>query len=363
MPRESGASNGLGEPDRKGENSRCGAARLAGGAAHTLLREHCLLIGLVAVYVAAGFAIEAFLGVPRRMKLQILPTPFLLVTAIFSLSFLLIQAAQGRGNQYLTPQGIGQFFTVLFLLAPFKSTFASIKQVIPEIHAFSWDQRLMELDYWMHFGHHPWELLRPLIYRDTMLRSIDLLYLLWFPMLFGFCVWMAWSRRSRLRLQYFLTTALVWIVLGSILGTVFSSAGPCYYAQVVQTGQNPYTPLMDYLSAQHESSSLWAVLNQGPLWQANLDHVWLPFGGVSAMPSVHVAMAVVFALVSWEIDRPLGIILALYSLSIQVGSVMLGWHYAVDGYAGSFLTVLLWKGVAKIICVLDLVPDGGEHRK
>ena len=39
----------------------------------------------------------------------------------------------------------------------------------------------------------------------------------------------------------------------------------------------------------------------------------------------------------------------LFLLSIQVGSVHLGWHYAVDGYASMILTVLLWWGIGKLL--------------
>ena len=36
-------------------------------------------------------------------------------------------------------------------------------------------------------------------------------------------------------------------------------------------------------------------------------------------------------------SRLLGGLLALYAAAIQVGSVVLAWHYAVDGYFGAIL--------------------------
>ena len=81
---------------------------------------------------------------------------------------------------------------------------------------------------------------------------------------------------------------------------------------------------------------------------------WLPFGGISAMPSIHVAMAVVFALLGMRVNCWLGIVLIAYAVIIQIGSVILGWHYAIDGYVSIILTILLWKLVGKIPFVASI---------
>ncbi|MDN3683797.1 hypothetical protein QW180_05815 [Vibrio sinaloensis] len=33
----------------------------------------------------------------------------------------------------------------------------------------------------------------------------------------------------------------------------------------------------------------------------------------------------------------------LYVVAIQIGSVHLAWHYAIDGYLSIVLTLILWK--------------------
>jgi len=43
----------------------------------------------------------------------------------------------------------------------------------------------------------------------------------------------------------------------------------------------------------------------------------------------------------------LGWIFAVYLGLIQIGSVILGWHYAVDGYAAIILACLIWYGVRR----------------
>ena len=60
------------------------------------------------------------------------------------------------------------------------------------------------------------------------------------------------------------------------------------------------------------------------------------------MPSLHVGFSVLMALVGWQVWRPVGWLLGVYAVSIQIGSVALAWHYAVDGYAGALVAYMAW---------------------
>ena len=61
------------------------------------------------------------------------------------------------------------------------------------------------------------------------------------------------------------------------------------------------------------------------------------------MPSVHVAMATILALLAWRISKLLGVLMSAYLIVIQIGSVHLAWHYAIDGYVSIILTIIIWK--------------------
>jgi hypothetical protein len=61
------------------------------------------------------------------------------------------------------------------------------------------------------------------------------------------------------------------------------------------------------------------------------------------MPSLHNAMAVLFACAAYQADRRIGRLFAGYALLIWIGSIHLGWHYAVDGIVAAALTVAIWK--------------------
>jgi hypothetical protein len=160
---------------------------------------------------------------------------------------------------------------------------------------------------------------------------------------------MAWSRKRRLRLCFFVSLLLVWILLGSGLGTIFSSAGPSYYSSAVSAINDPFAPLMTELNEIHQDTFLDAIYNQRGLWDAKLAGHWLPFGGISAMPSIHLAVATLFVLLGFSYRKWLGIVFVIYLCLIQIGSVILGWHYAIDGYVGIILTCLIWIGVKRLL--------------
>jgi membrane-associated phospholipid phosphatase len=58
---------------------------------------------------------------------------------------------------------------------------------------------------------------------------------------------------------------------------------------------------------------------------------------------MHVAVATLYALYWSGRSRAAGAAFWLFALVIYVGSIVLGWHYAVDGIGGFILALLLWK--------------------
>lgn len=113
---------------------------------------------------------------------------------------------------------------------------------------------------------------------------------------------------------------------------LFSSVGPCYYGRA--TGLvDPFQPLMDYLWLTKGSFPVWSLQVQEMLWES-YEKGGIGFGsGISAMPSMHVSMVFLFAFVGWRTGRALGIAFTAFAVFIVIGSVHIGWHYAIDDYA------------------------------
>ncbi|MBW2482151.1 MAG: phosphatase PAP2 family protein [Deltaproteobacteria bacterium] len=322
--------------------------------AHTvtkIIKENVYIIGLVGVYIFSGYFIQHLYKIPNMMNLQFTQLILIQISVMFSACFLFVQILRGKTWEYFNIQSIAGFIIILLLLFVFKSAFASIKQAIPLINDFCWDRTFMKLDFSLHFNHHAWKVFQSFLNNEYILRKIDLFYMLWFFILLTFCLWMAWTSDRKLRLQFFISSLLVWIILGSIFGTIFSSAGPCYYSKVVEVSEalNPYQPMLNKLYTYHESQHLWAVFCQMGVWDAKISNKWLPFGGISAMPSIHVAMAIIFMLTGWRANKLYGIVLAFYALVIIIGSVVLAWHYAIDGYVSIVCTILIWNVSGKLV--------------
>jgi membrane-associated phospholipid phosphatase len=64
--------------------------------------------------------------------------------------------------------------------------------------------------------------------------------------------------------------------------------------------------------------------------------------GISAMPSMHLTVATLLALLGWRTNRYLGIAFTTFTATIFLGSIMLGWHYSIDGIAGMALAIVFW---------------------
>ena len=229
------------------------------------------------------------------------------------------------------------------LLPVFGSVFTSFKNAIPELIPFSYDQDFMLLDRLLHFGHDPWVLLQPLFGYPLATSVISYLYNLWIPLMSLVFYWQVFSLKSPvLRMQYLLSFAILWSLGGSLLAVLLSSAGPWLYPEI--TGlENPYEALRQYLLQSDALFTNWSLTAQDYLWEAHQAEGVATGGGISAMPSLHVAIAVLQALLGWRVSRRLGLIFSAYAVVIVLGSVHLAWHYAVDGYLSILLALLVWK--------------------
>lgn len=218
--------------------------------------------------------------------------------------------------------------------------------------AFSWDEALSDLDRTLHFGWLPWQWLQPVLgyWPVTFLLSMN--YSIWFMVMWTFWMALAFSERPQ-RTQFLVTFALLWIFLGSVLATAFASAGPCFFGNL-GLGGNPYAGLMSYLEAADQSAPIFALDVQGLLWKG-----YAGSGaemGISAMPSLHNATALLMVLASRSFHPTIQWALKIHFVLIFLGSIHLGWHYAVDAYVSYAATLMIWFGIASRFLSRTLMP-------
>lgn len=241
----------------------------------------------------------------------------------------------------LHPAFVGRHVLMVLATALFAVGFTQFKAGIPGVAGgFTWDRRLAELDRWLHLGRHPWEWLQPLMGTPLVTFLTNVNYNLWFVLILGtFCAFMFKSAGAPGRTRFLLSFFLIWAIVGSLLAALMPSAGPCYFA-LVQPGDDPFSGLMTYLHEADAVFPVWALQTQDLLWAGHVSHAHDL--GISAMPSVHNATALLLALAARDLHPRLRPWLIAHAAWVFLGSVHLGWHYAVDAYLSFLVTGLVW---------------------
>lgn len=237
----------------------------------------------------------------------------------------------------------GAFFLIIVVF--FVRCFSSFKVAIPTLNPFWADPWLAELDR-MTFGNDPW-LLTHAIFGDFETLLLDRVYILWFVMMAVTTGWVCFASNPRLQVRGLLCYVLNWSVLGGATAVGFSSVGPCFYEQFY--GSRRFAPLMDRLEAISTENELMAFRTMSYLTDSlGKDYIG---GGISAMPSLHVAMAMLsfLCVYSYSNSRALKVISGLFGIAIFIGSVHLGWHYAWDGIISIIGVGIFWWSTGRFV--------------
>jgi hypothetical protein len=257
-------------------------------------------------------------------------------------------------SDFLSRERVLLALPVLALWPITASAFSYLKSVIPLVQPFYLDPMLRDWDLALHFGIDPWRILQPLLGYTWITYLINFGYTLWFFVLQAMLVLQSGAAGNRQRrMQFLLTMALAWALIGSLAATFMSSAGPCFYGLVVG-GADPYAPLMAYLRGVAATLGEWhlpftALMLQDLLWESYATNGFGLAKGISAAPSMHVGSSWIIWRLSWDLGRRARIAGSLFLAFIFIGSIHLGWHYAVDGYLAVAAAWLLWRLVGWVL--------------
>lgn len=328
-----------------------------------LLRRHAFLAGLILAYAALAFGLSSAYGEAvaddkigalalsfARMVPQMVL--FVLIWRLFHLTY--VQPVENRyavirsevtdfltDRERMTSSAIAVALMTLMLVS-----FAQIKNLIPTLNPFSWDVWFMELDRTLHFGVLPHKFTHAVFGGDLAISFFVGIYNLWLFMMYFVLLIACFLRPGNpVRMQYLVAFVLTWGIGGNLLAILFSSAGPIYF-DVLGLG-DAYSGLMTRLYEHAATGPISAVETQELLWHYYTmeDSV----SAISAFPSMHVASSTLMAVFAFQMSRRVGLAMSAFALGIMIGSVLLGWHYAVDGYVGAAVAVLSWYAAGWLV--------------
>jgi len=124
---------------------------------------------------------------------------------------------------------------------------------------------------------------------------------------------------------------------GSSDVTEWPSAGPFF---VDETGLFPAGGMRQAAGIQIQLH-IHYLIDLQPGQSGSFVYGW----GLMALPSLHVAAVTLYALFAWGEGRFMRWLTILFAVCIFLGSLLSGWHYAIDGYAGALIAAALWYGV------------------
>lgn len=289
----------------------------------------------------------------------IVSIPILLVVGLGSMALLFGRDAPTRYAIRVLKERWHTLATVMVFFFIGLTAFTTYKSAIPAVVPYYADQWLADMDEWLH-GDPAWKLAHRFSSEIWSLFVLKCYDVVWFAQWFGTILYVAlWSNRVG-RVRYLWAHALTLVTTGTILAAALSSVGPVFYDHFAEE------------TRFHGLKAAMGGIEHSYLVRGYSDYLLTLYetgrsgfgGGISAMPSVHVALAVLNALFLSSLNRWSGAAGWPFAALIFYGSIYTGWHYAVDGYLAAAVALTMWWLTGRMI-VPPLCPtrtDGAFDR-
>lgn len=234
-----------------------------------------------------------------------------------------------------------------FLLSPlFMAGFTVMKVCLPFMTGYHWDVFWTEADAVL-FGTDPWRVTHALIGPRGSELMAHVYTLIWgTAMTFILPIYVLSGRPDRV-INAYSALMMIWLV-GGVGGTaIFSSMGPVFADMADASLADRFAPLRASLIDRLGGDDGAIILTSQDYLRRTVDvHHVFRAAGVSAMPSMHIATSAFLVMLA---GRTLWRWPAMALLvTMWVGSVHFGYHYALDGIVGAAITWICWR-----ICVPD----------
>jgi hypothetical protein len=317
------------------------------------LKRDWLPIAIILLFVAGTHLIRLHYELPgisynSFLTNAILVSSGLFVSGVFGLGRMLGVDRPVRPFAYLNTnpevqavmRNLVQSLLLIFPVCLFLPSFGLLKSLVGFLQPYEWDSVFIRWDLMIH-GQDAWRAIQPLIGYPKVTFFFAMAYQMWILLLYiAFPLVCIWRGNRLLRQQMIISFLLCWIIIGVVMANWLASLGPCFLEPMI--GNPRFHEQMAYLASVDKLYPLFVLDVQKELLESYLAGNHGLGRGISAMPSMHVSIAFLFAMFSWRVSFRLGIAAATYCMVILLGSVHLGYHYAVDGYVAIVATLIIW---------------------
>ena len=246
---------------------------------------------------------------------------------------------------------VGGLFMFIFGL----SAYSTYKMNIPNVVPFYADPYLAEIDRFV-YGRNAWRVMHEVPPQVGLV--VDFFYTRVWPgvLLFGMLSGLIFVDGARLH-RYAWGMFFVYAVLGTLLATLFASVGPIFYTDFYPNAPQ-FINLKPAIQANPYISNILGY--SGYLLDAYHGNQLAFAAGISAFPSVHVAVATLSAWFLSGFGRRCAMLGWSHAVIIQFGSIYSGWHYAIDGDVSLILVSAFWIALSRYYD-LPLMPAASRR--
>ncbi len=271
---------------------------------------------------------------------------FVLAGLLLRTALLALRRGRARAGRFLRasarPGPLVDLLRFLAVLSLAAYGYSWLKVSVPLLNPALTDAALARVDAAVHFGLNVNRFALELLPFPALLRVLDVYYGLFIASVLTAAGWFATGLSIPERTRFASGLVVLWLSTAWLYLAV-PSLGPCYAFPEDFAAARRSMPLQTFTQERliRQYRQVRGLRTSGAEGMV-ID----PVLGVAALPSLHVAAQAYVAFFARRRNRPLFLLYAAAAALTFFGSLVTGWHYAVDGYAGLLMGALAarWAG-------------------